>query len=270
MEGLGNVIILALLMFWVSLGTGMIPIVFEIGNRSIHLLKLLASGLLIGTGLTIVIPEGAEALDSISDSIKQPSNTLGFTLLLGFLFMLFIDWLSNSHGHSHANYASLNSLPLQNSQKSLTIGLLIHAAADGIAFGASKASGNITEVTSLVIFLAIICHKMPAAISLTTLLKVSGQSDTSIQRSLFIFSAAAPVMALTTFVSLRSIEHNNVAEIGSFFSAICLIFSGGTFIYVSCVHLLGELDLSNLSKADFITLCSGCVVPLLLMTVHEV
>lgn len=53
-----------------------------------------------------------------------------------------------------------------------TIGLVVHAAADGIALGAAATTSQ-TDV-EIIVFLAIMLHKAPAAFGLVTYLMHSG------------------------------------------------------------------------------------------------
>ncbi|PWN25063.1 hypothetical protein BDZ90DRAFT_211219, partial [Jaminaea rosea] len=137
-------------------------------------------------------------------------------------------------------------------------GLLIHAACDGIAMGASAASRD--EGLKLVVVGAILLHKAPAAFGLCTLLISRGLSRTDIRKAMGIFSLATPVGALGTYFLLSialggtpasdsdsGSGSGSSAEAGS--SAIspshvgtALTFSAGSFIYVAldAVHELAS------------------------------
>lgn len=54
-------------------------------------------------------------------------------------------------------------------------------------------------------------------------------------------------------------------------TGIAMLFSGGTFLYVSTVHVLPEVSHSNtgLSKQDVVCLLLGAAVPLLLNFTHS-
>ncbi|KAI7195625.1 hypothetical protein KC324_g4635, partial [Hortaea werneckii] len=81
---------------------------------------------------------------------------------------------------------------------STTLGLVIHAAADGIALGASSTTTTSSNL-SLIIFLALLIHKTPASFGLTTTLLKQGLSKRRARFHLLIFSLAAPVGALVTW-----------------------------------------------------------------------
>ena len=71
-----------------------------------------------------------------------------------------------------------------------TTGLVIHAAADGIALGASSVTTH--NDLSFIIFFAIMVHKAPAAFGLTSILLKQGISKRTARAHLLLFSFAAP------------------------------------------------------------------------------
>ena len=54
----------------------------------------------------------------------------------------------------------------------------------------------------MIVFLAIMLHKAPAAFGLTTFLLHEGLDKSRVKKHLMIFALAAPVMAIATFVML--------------------------------------------------------------------
>lgn len=93
---------------------------------------------------------------------------------------------------------SLTPTPKQSRSLATTTGLVIHAAADGIAMGASSSTSN--QRLGFIIFIAIMVHKAPAAFGLTSVLLKQGMSKRAARGHLIIFSLAAPVGALTTWL----------------------------------------------------------------------
>ncbi|KAH9826842.1 Zinc/iron permease, partial [Teratosphaeria destructans] len=119
---------------------------------------------------------------------------------------------------------------------STTVGLVIHAAADGIALGASSASP--TNLT-LIIFLALMLHKAPAAFGLTSVLLKQGLSKRAARTHLIIFSLAAPVGALLTYAAAHVLGYGSEYLGTQFTTGMLLLFSGGTFLYVA-MHTMQE------------------------------
>lgn len=109
-----------------------------------------------------------------------------------------------------------------------TTGLVIHAAADGIALGASSSNTNL----SFIIFLALLIHKAPASFGLTSVLLKQGLSTRAARGHLLIFSLAAPVGALLTFTFAHTVGvgFGNDEAGTRWWTGMLLLFSAGTFL----------------------------------------
>ncbi|KAJ1985568.1 hypothetical protein H4R33_003944 [Dimargaris cristalligena] len=184
---------------------------------------------------------------------------------------------TNSHRHTHGTFTSLLS--------PATIGMLIHAAADGMALGSATATasaeadssssghdhghvhvhggGGSSSGMSLIIFFAILLHKAPEAFGLCTQLLQEGQSRPAIKRTLVVFALAAPLMALATYAATGLVrlgaastgptDDGSAAEstiLMRKFTALLLLFSAGTFLYVAAVHSLPETMCNDLPEED--------------------
>ncbi|KAJ1660406.1 hypothetical protein IWQ61_000662 [Dispira simplex] len=135
-----------------------------------------------------------------------------------------------------------------------TVGMLVHAAADGVAMGAASASEAVNTHSdepghdmSLVIFVAIFLHKAPEAFGLCTQLIQEGKSRKVIKQSLGLLSLAAPVVALGMYGLVQILNWFTPVDITGqhasrmmWFTAMLLLFSAGTFLYVATVHSLPE------------------------------
>ncbi|KAJ9091187.1 hypothetical protein QFC20_007697 [Naganishia adeliensis] len=128
-----------------------------------------------------------------------------------------------------------------------TLGLVIHAMADGVALGASSLSGS--GGLGLVVFLAVIVHKGPTAMGLTTTLLSLGLTKPQIRTRLLLFSISAPLGAMITYMIVKAagggqveVPDDQVDPIG-WWTGIVLLFSGGSFLYVATV-------ISPLSDSD--------------------
>jgi solute carrier family 39 (zinc transporter), member 9 len=209
--------------------------------------------------------------DSHNDS---PHAWIGVALISGFILMHIIDKLPqytiSSKSAAQPYHISLNDLGrgpqrepssnhdtesdgfLQNSSVSngqshsfaTTTGLVIHAAADGIALGASSSAAN--TGLSFIIFIAIMVHKAPAAFGLTSVLLRQGLSKRTARAHLLLFSLAAPIGAILTWLFARSLgaETMQNAQNTKWWTAMLLLFSGGTFLYVA-MHTMQEVGSSH-------------------------
>ncbi|KAI9665426.1 MAG: hypothetical protein M1829_005705 [Trizodia sp. TS-e1964] len=351
LDGLFVLLLLSFVMATASFIAGILPLTMSLSQSQLRLISSVGMGVLVGTSMIVIIPEGVEALYSadlaahspkekkaqtpgldvrwrvdmedipqaiaipespekrgiISDTgIYQPDITarqlptksdqthsgaqpitqfskmkppeassektlmkpsslhayVGVSLILGFILMYLIDQLpqhaaAKSQSQQAPHHISLgnlsqglhlNSLPSQSEGRedfmisrqaptsrssSITTGLVIHTAADGIALGASSSAANMR--LGFVIFFAIMIHKAPAAFGLTSVLLKQGLSKREARSHLIIFSLAAPVAAVITWLLLHLLGGGILGgEINTkWWTGILLLFSGGTFLYVA-------------------------------------
>eukprot|EP01135_Chromosphaera_perkinsii_P011765 Nk52_evm11s2496 gene=Nk52_evmTU11s2496 len=193
-------------------------------------------------------------------------SLVGMSLTLGFLFMLLVDYFGETVGGGGGGGVVLsdlenNSPSSDNSNSSTgksvirsggrsnttTIGLVVHSAADGIALGAAVSSSK-TELEMLV-FIAIMLHKAPAAFGLTSFLLHEGLDRATIRKHLLLFSAAAPFLSVVTYAVLRQSGHTDHAS-SMRATGLALLFSAGTFLYVSACHVLPEIRKDGCSRGE--------------------
>ncbi|KAK3332446.1 ZIP zinc transporter-domain-containing protein [Cercophora scortea] len=206
---------------------------------------------------------GSHENKDVHDDFHMPTFYIGFSLILGFVLMFLIDRLprhateslqggatrhisldnlatSNVSGEEESE-GFLNSLtptPKQSRSLATTTGLVIHAAADGVAMGASASTSN-TKL-GLIIFVAIMVHKAPAAFGLTSVLLKQGLSKRAARGHLIVFSLAAPFGALSTYLIISLIGGDNMeGDSGQWWTGMLLLFSAGTFLYVA-MHAMQE------------------------------
>ena len=187
----------------------------------------------------------------------EPHAFVGIALVAGFIMMYLIDQFpkhsvpSESNQPLHISLANLSQGPhrasspsrfeegndeeLQESQAApqsmaTTIGLVIHAAADGIALAASSFISQ--SSVGFIVFLALMVHKAPAAFGLTSVLLKQGFTKRQARAHLLIFSLAAPVGAFATWVMVNLIAGGRIEGGASteFWTGLLLLFSGGTFL----------------------------------------
>lgn len=210
------------------------------------------------------------------DEKRDPHAYVGISLILGFILMYLVDVLPEalasskprylplhislsdlSRGPHNASTTTLNSpLPSgpetspQSRASATTIGLVIHSCADGIALGASSTAPSTS--LSLIIFLAIMLHKAPAAFGLTSVLLKQGLSKRTARTHLLLFSIAAPLGAMATWCVVHLLGTGRLGgEEGLTWATGCmLLFSGGTFLYVAMHSMTSTNDPSSHSHDD--------------------
>ncbi|AEO69447.1 uncharacterized protein THITE_2119866 [Thermothielavioides terrestris NRRL 8126] len=257
---------------------GALPLSFSLSQSQLRLIASLGAGLLVGSCLIVILPEGIEAIAAAAPHGPQPPRlnaraagrrddepskqqpelpafSIGFGLVIGFTLMFLLDRLprhatekfqtaptsrhvslenlagSSASGEEETDgfLGSLAPSPRQTRSLATTTGLVIHAAADGIAMGASATTPNLN--VGLIIFLAILVHKAPAAFGLTSILLKQGLSKRATRVHLMVFSLAAPAGALATYSIVALIGGENMeGESAQWWTGMLLLFSAGTFL----------------------------------------
>lgn len=274
---------------------GWLPLTFSLSSKHSRIVSSIGTGLLIGTCLIIIIPEGIgtlygaqqhgddasapydqtpdydsslrddggykplrhrrDGVEHAHDHAHDPHAWVGMALLAGFIMMYLIDQLPR-----HAAKLSIKPRPLhislaelssglrrpeitteeeggqsadaeaQSKSFATTVGLVIHACADGIALAASSFIAE-TSV-GFVVFLALMVHKAPAAFGLTSVLLKQGLTKRQARAHLIVFALAAPVGAIATWLLVNLISGGEIdgEESTRWWTGLLLIFSGGTFL----------------------------------------
>ncbi|CAG2112456.1 unnamed protein product [Medioppia subpectinata] len=285
--------LLSFSMLFGSYFSGTIPLVFTFSEDKLRLLSVLGSGILVGTALSVIIPEGVNTLYTSSHEFHQhlksisstnetktednPHQVIGLTLVIGFVLMLLIDQISNRHNTASYSVAlqsdsvengdSLStSSPKRSSKITATIGLVVHSAADGIALGAAATTSH-TDV-EMIVFLAIMLHKAPAAFGLVTFLMHEGLERSRLRKHLLAFSLSAPIAAFITFFGISQGTKEALSDYNA--TGVAMLFSAGTFLYVATVHVLPEITQhQNLKLTELLALVGGTFIPSLLTVKHH-
>ncbi|MGH0128125.1 UNVERIFIED_CONTAM: hypothetical protein FKN15_011175 [Acipenser sinensis] len=236
MDDFSSISLLSLAMLVGCYVSGTIPLAFNFSEEKLKLVTVLGAGLLCGTALAVIIPEGVHVLyeDILGEKHESTSEGqgvetgetvvkdvlgaavagghehshghdhaqlhayIGVSLVLGFVFMLLVDQIGSSHVHATEDPEGGRAA---NSKITTTLGLVVHAAADGVALGAA-ASTSQTSV-QLIVFVAIMLHKS---------------------------------------------SKEALSEVNA--TGVAMLFSAGTFLYVATVHVLPEVGGTGHSHAS--------------------
>nr|UJH94539.1 ZIP9 [Starmerella bombicola] len=267
-----SLVLLSLVMALVTALAGWVPLIYR-DRLNVSLLSNFALGIILGSSFLIILPEGLEQLDSGKYALAG-----WVCALAGFLFMQAIDgYFANREPHIQENNPLSPDVPIEVSPLDprtwtsgislTTLGMTIHAAADGIALGSTAMSSH-TRLKFLV-FLSIIIHKAPAALSLSSVLMTQKNSPSQmlIKRDIILFSAAGPVLAILLGGFLTLLHSSSEMN---FFSGLCLCFSAGTFQYVG-VHILqrSKDEQSSDHWRKLLVILAGTVLPLVAALIPE-
>lgn len=287
MDGSMKLFVLSVVMLLGSYMSGSIPLFIAMSEEKLQLVSVMGAGLLLGTALSVIIPEGMQTLNMAYSSHEHGEgkeehdheenpvpHLIGVSLVLGFLFMLVIDQIATSKSGSR----DVEGAKRGGVSWTATLGLVVHAAADGVALGAA-ATTNQTDV-EMIVFLAIMLHKAPASFGLVTYLLHEGLERNRVRKHLLIFSLAAPSAAIITFLMLQAGGRESLDTFSA--TGIAMLFSAGTFLYVATVHVLPEVtnighghshggggDKGGFSKSELFMLILGAIMPLFLTMGHH-
>ncbi|KZV70220.1 Zinc/iron permease [Peniophora sp. CONT] len=303
MSALFSVTLLATALGLFSFGVGMLPLTFAIAKNHLSLISRLGTGLLIGTAFGVIIPEGVEALIASSPSPNSaiPTTTLALSLLFGFCIMLAVEHLGPAaHGHGNelpqSAWTSTPGVDVELSQLEneqgiphlagtdapipalpLTLGMVLHGFADGLALGVSALSvedAHSSTNLSLVVFMALAVHKAPTALAFTISLLSTSLPRNECRKHLLVFSSSTPIGAIAAYLLFYLTGFGDASRVG-----IALLVSGGSFLYVATVlqpvtHGQGETEGAagrREAKMQLALLLAGAFIPLLMSTLlgHE-
>jgi zinc transporter 9 len=267
--GLVLLLCFSLSMGLVSFAAGSLPLSFTLSDYFVDAISTCGIGILISSALAIIIPEGMQTAYSniidhtdVDQVAEIPSAHIsghtGLALLAGYGLMFLIDQLTSLHKHESSHYIAVDSLSEMHSYRNVeahlhpstsgqvqttSAGLAIHSLADGIALGASA---HASKTVSIVVFFAMICHKLPAAFGLCAVLMKSKLSKRTIRIHLVIFSLAAPLGAILTSLIITMFARADHAASIAYLTGIVLVFSGGTFLFVAISHAPRHADLKEI------------------------
>ncbi len=280
-------LMVVLITFGATMAGGAVPILCRIdSNRMfLELATCISAGLLLSAAFAIAIPEGFGQLaggghahqdheeheeheepdgghppeedgEEEEDSHQAEKHVKwgGLAILAGFLVMFLAESLGFGHdiheehhgeagGHLHHPSPAMG----KNTVLVLVAGLTLHSVADGMAIGAGAASGSISLTLSL--FVSIVAHKIPAAFSLVVFSQHAHGNTFPTWRNLVIFSLSTPLAILATWAILDGLTHLHLG--------LVLLFSAGTFIYVSTIDVLPNVLKAGRRKQTALLLILG-------------
>ncbi|KAF9378936.1 hypothetical protein CPC16_011039 [Podila verticillata] len=229
------------------------------------------------TGNTGLDPSNGASDDEDEEEEENDAHKyIGLALLSGFILMFLIDQMGPTHAHSHNNHVSvadfteLHNLQLDDSN------IRMPSAAGG-GMGAKKRGNPIT--------IGLVVHAAADAFGLSTVLLQHGFSRRQTRQQVAIFSLAAPIGAILTYIFIQ-ISGKSEASSLHWWTGMLLLFSGGTFLYVA-MHVMSEMNNSERSSSssgynvggaegskglalgEVLSVIGGMIVPLILSVDHE-
>ena len=188
------------------------------------------------------------------------SLIIGGAVLAGFVLMLVMEGSGvghavheehheheGEHGHEHVHHRAAPWV--------IVLGLSLHSAADGLAIGSAAAGSS--EAVTMLVALAVLIHKVPAAFSLGVFSLHEREDRNDSIRDVVLFSIATPVMIVISFFALHDFDEQMIA--------LAMLFSGGTFLYVATVDTLPDIHNVVSGREAMVNVIIGVLVLVLIL-----
>ena len=187
----------------------------RIGDRTLSLLIALGAGNLLGVSLLELIPE----------TIAETGPIAGALILAGYLFIHFFEHVFAPHFHFGEETHGAAVVDTHVTSTAL-IGLGLHALMDGIAIGAAFVT---SPGLGVLVFAAIMLHKLPEGFTIASIAKAAGSSRRWAM-------GASGLLAVATFVGVL------VSSFLGDFAPHALAIATGSVLYVGATDLMAEAN----------------------------
>ena len=246
MAALLSLIVLNVIMAITTFATGAAAVKFSIALSHMAKVSALSTGILIGTALGVILPEGVLTLFEAQETLSKlesfgfpPSFVVGASLLLGFIVLFVIEHaLSIREATSTLGSVDVyhqrrfQAVILSILRSALTMGLIVHSFVDGFALGASFLNQN--ETLQFLFFFMIVIHKIPTAFSLSVVLLREGVSLSMCKFHNLAFALTTPLSSVLTYFLVYLFKIDSPFVLG-----VLLLVSAGTFLF-SVLHVMKE------------------------------
>ncbi|MDQ3855575.1 MAG: ZIP family metal transporter [Chloroflexota bacterium] len=210
---------------------GLLAAVVRLGRAQLHVLAALGAGFILAAAVLDLIPEVIE-----ENRGAAPLIALGY-LTLFVSENVFSRRAHAAEGHVHVHGHALVEEPREEALGLTTaasvaafVGLSVHAFFDGVAVvsGFAQATG-----TGLLIFLAVLLHKLPEGFSLAAIMLAAGRT----RRTAVLTTVVLGLATLCGGLAVVGFgELNRAVGIGF------LAFAAGTFLYVGATDLIPAIN----------------------------
>lgn len=240
-----------LIIFLATFSIGIAPLYFK-HARSEANMDVMANagvGMLLGTAFMLVIPEGVKSCLEIGGSI-------GVDLLVGFFAVYLLDQLA------HSVSETLDE-PLDQAQgtwstilhNNVSLALILHGFSDGLALGTTLTK----ESLMWTVLLAISIHRIPATLSLTSVM-ISEQklAQRAIIANILAFALSSPIGYLSV-----ALLHLGGSQMVEWLGGNLLLVSAGSLLYASFSAF------KTSGRREVIYVLCGVVVPVLVSLLKD-
>lgn len=234
------------LLFLLTVLGGALPLIFQRTNeRYVNLLLAFSGSFLFGVTTLHLLPE----------SFAELGERAGIFILLGFFVQLLLQRISHGVEHGHVHHTEGMSHTLT----PIFIGLSVHAFLEGVPLGFNYQQ----EATLPSIFLGVITHKIPEAITLSGILVVSSISPKARWGLVILFGLVSPLAAC-----LAGYYGQHFQAISSLLIYIIPVVIG-SFLHIATTILYESGTRHHeLSKQKMLSVVLGIALSLLTLLMH--
>ena len=197
---------------FISLVGSFLPLLRELSQRALALLLSFSAGVLLGAVFFHMLPE-----------TRILSENIGWPILTGFLLIFVLERFIFVHA-CEERACDIHQMGIP-----AFLGISLHSLLDGLALGA----GFMIPELGSVVLLAVLIHKMPDSISITSILLSAGWSRRRVALLSLLFSLTTPVGALLAVLFFRSLSPEYIA--------IAIGISSGTFLAIATADILPQV-----------------------------
>ena len=196
----------------------------------------------------------AICLTHLLPEVFGEGEQLGLYVLLGFFIQIVLEFFSagiehgHIHKHVHPNFPYL-----------LFLSLFIHSYIEGFPIAEAALFGQDSSTPGALLS-AVVLHKIPIAVVLTSLLIDKKLKTGIILLSLFIFSISAPLGVLTVYGAEDGLSSNLAGPL----TAIAI----GIFLHVSTVILFESSENHRFNVSKFIAIVLGILLAIITFGWH--
>ena len=200
-------------LIFISLIGGFLPLLRELSQKALALFLSFSAGVLLGAVFFHMLPETGRVL----------TESMGLPILAGFLLIFVLERFVFIHACEERD-CDIHQMGIP-----AFLGISVHSLLDGMALGA----GLILPQLGPVVLLAVIIHKMPDSMSISSILLAAGWTRRKVAILALLFSLTTPVGALLTFLFFRSLAAEHVA--------VAIGISAGTFLAIATADILPQV-----------------------------
>ena len=198
---------------FISLIGGFLPLLRELSQRALALLVSFSAGVLLGAVFFHMLPETGKVLE----------DDIGWPILAGFLLIFVMERFVFVHACEERE-CDIHHMGIP-----AFLGISLHSLLDGLALGA----GLMLPQLGPVVLLAVLIHKMPDSISISSILLSAGWDRRRVARLSLLFSLTTPLGALFAYLFFRALSDQNIA--------IAIGISAGTFLAIATADILPQV-----------------------------